>query len=182
VCAFPVFFCCDVAVATLHSASWRPSFYLKILISILSYNGWQSLPLVGCFLFVAALFGARIFHRWELVLKLLRRKSSKCCFEGICSKIRCGEGYQLVSDVAQLSTSQSALETASSDNFFEATYDWRWLRQDIHLLTRSPMSTFRSSAAAQPHKYDSQFSRVMGGKSNFDAQIAIHSILGIQTL
>jgi hypothetical protein len=80
-----------------------------------------------------------------------------CDFAGICSELRAGEGFQLVRDLVTLLTQveEDSWANADADRAPERQRDrvyhyLRWLREEVHYLTRSPIQTFLSSAAMQP--------------------------------
>jgi WD40 repeat protein len=70
-----------------------------------------------------------------------------CNFEGICSKIRCGEGFQLIEEFSKLIEVCKLSNRTPSEKLL---HYYKWLRQDIHLLSKNALATFVASASYQP--------------------------------
>ena len=82
-----------------------------------------------------------------------------CNFEGICCKLRCGEGFRLISELLALlnaltkgSCDPTENTLSSVNQVHRVRHYLRWLQQDIHFLVASPLDRFLSSAAKQPQE------------------------------
>eukprot|EP01038_Epipyxis_sp_PR26KG_P015920 gene15920-21600_t len=75
-----------------------------------------------------------------------------CDFGGICSRIRSGERFNLISHLIGLKTKLG--EYASRENYLlsikEVDHYLRWLRCDIYFLSKTPISLLTVSASSQP--------------------------------
>ena len=76
--------------------------------------------------------------------------SELCSFEGICSKLRVGLGFELLRELATAERLLPEDSTGALEGRRKLNHYWRWLKQDIYFLLRNPIQTFLASASDQP--------------------------------
>ena len=102
-----------------------------------------------------------------------------CNFEGICCKIRCGEGFQLLRDFSSVIHALDSFYGSATVSKKRLHHYYWWLRRDMHYLSGNCLLRFSVSASSQPKLSDvrkdinalSFFpfkAYTLGGSDNFD--------------
>jgi WD40 repeat protein len=78
-----------------------------------------------------------------------------CDFEGLCARIRCGDGYFVVAQLAELSAQLRALHNAIDSETTSAAitrvdHFRRWLTRDLALIIEAPERELFASCSEQP--------------------------------